>query len=152
MNDIPSGYFRDEDGMLRQLQDGGNGAIETRPNLTDDELATLHTMTKEGLISLVQRVGGAIWGYALQDDAERAEAARLKLYNLGMTATEVHKVVPALDKWFDRTSGKAPQSVAMTVKADPVSSLSSDQLAAILANLPNSPMIIPPMPKKLDID
>ena len=58
--------------------------------------------------------------------------------------------VPALRELMDRAEGKAPQSIAMTVKTDAVSKLTDDQLAAILANLPNNPMIIPPMPKRLD--
>ena len=86
---------------------------------------------------------------ALMTDDEKDSAARAKLYRTGMSAAEVHKMVPALDKWYDRTMGKAPQSIAMTVKADPASSLSDDQLAALLALLPE-PMIIPPLPKRLE--
>ena len=58
----------------------------------------------------------------------------------------------AFNAVFDRIDGKAPQSIAMTVKTSPIEKLTDDQLAAILANLPNNPMVIPPMPKKLDID
>ena len=54
-----------------------------------------------------------------------------------------------LRELVDRLDGKAPQSIAMTVKADPVSKLTDDQLATLLANCPN-PMIIPPMPKKIE--
>ena len=60
-------------------------------------------------------------------------------------------LVPAIKELVDRIDGKAPQSVQMTVKQDNASKLSDDQLAALLAMLPN-PVIIPPMPKKLDID
>ena len=60
-------------------------------------------------------------------------------------------LVGAIRELIDRIEGKAPQSIAMTVKADPVSKLTDDQLALLLANCPN-PMILPPMPKKLDID
>lgn len=96
-----------------QNQSGDKQALPV--TIPDIDLASLEAMTKEALISLIQRVGGAIWGYALVSDDERAEAARLKLYAMGMDATEVHKVVPALDKWFDRTQGKAAQSVTMKV-------------------------------------
>ena len=58
-------------------------------------------------------------------------------------------LVGAIRELIDRIEGKAPQSIAMTVKADPVSKLTDDQLALLLANCPN-PMIIPPLPKKLD--
>ena len=59
-------------------------------------------------------------------------------------------LVAAIRELMDRAVGKAPQSIAMTVRADPVSKLSDDQLEAILANLPTSPLIIPPLPKKID--
>lgn len=91
--------------------DGGR----QRCDIPDIDLTSLEAMSKEALISLIQLVGGAIWGYAMLNDDERAEAARLKLYAMGMDSTEVHKVVPALDKWFDRTQGKAAQSVTMKV-------------------------------------
>ena len=68
------------------------------------------------------------------------------------TAPRNVSLVGAIRELIDRIDGKAPQSIAMTVKADPVSKLSDDQLAAILASLPNNPMVIPPMPKKLDVD
>ena len=60
-------------------------------------------------------------------------------------------LVAAVRELWDRIEGKAPQSIAMTVKQDPAASLSVDQLAALLAMLPE-PMIIPPMPKRLDVD
>ncbi len=66
------------------------------------------------------------------------------------TAPRNVSLVSAIRELIDRIEGKAPQSIAMTVKADPVSRLSDDQLAAILANLPTSPMVIPPMPKKIE--
>ena len=58
-------------------------------------------------------------------------------------------LVAAIRELSDRLDGKAPQSIAMTVKTDPAASLSDDQLAALLAMLPE-PMIIPPMPKRIE--
>jgi len=54
----------------------------------------------------------------------------------------------AIKEILDRMDGKPAQSVSMTVKRDPVGELTADQLAAILAQLPNNPIIIPPMPKR----
>lgn len=64
------------------------------------------------------------------------------------TAPRNVSLVSAVRELIDRVDGKAPQSIAMTVKADPASTLSDDQLAALLAMLPN-PVIIPPIPKRL---
>lgn len=57
-------------------------------------------------------------------------------------------LVGAIRELIDRIEGKAPQSIAMTVKQAPVSLLSDDRLAALLA-MCKEPILIPPMPKKL---
>lgn len=65
------------------------------------------------------------------------------------TAPRNVSLVAAIRELIDRVEGKAPQNVNMSVKTDPAASLSDDQLAALLAMLPE-PMIIPPLPKRLD--
>lgn len=75
------------------------------------EIERLEVMDAESLRGLIIMVAGACWGYAMMDDTQKAEAARLKLYNMGMSASEVHKAVPALDKWFDRTLGKPKERI-----------------------------------------
>lgn len=72
------------------------------------------------------------------------------LVEIVQTAPRNVSMVSAIREMIDRIEGKAPQSIAMTVKADPVSKLSDDQLAALLANLPDNPLIIPPMPKRAE--
>ena len=76
--------------------------------------------------------------------------AKGALVEIVQTAPRNISLVGAIRELLDRIDGKAPQSVSMTVKQSPESTLSSDQLAALLAMLPNSPMIIPPMPGKLE--
>lgn len=124
--------------------------VETPANsISAETLATIDGMDAEGLRGLILKVAGAIWGYALMDDDQKAEAARLKLYNMGMSATEVHKVVPALDKWFDRTKGKAPQSIALDVKDNRMDKMPIDRLLRLAAML-DEPVIIAPMPTTID--
>ena len=65
------------------------------------------------------------------------------------TAPRNVSLVGAIRELIDRIEGKAPQSIQMNIKQEPVTKLTDDQLAAILASLPNNPIIIPPMPKKL---
>ena len=87
------------------------------------------------------------------NDSQALKALAMEaLVQIVQTAPRNVSLVGAIRELIDRIEGKAPQSIAMTVKQDPVSKLSDDQLAAILANLPNNPMVIPPLPKKLDID
>lgn len=124
-------------------------AAQTVDNQSLLDLAAIDTMDAIALRDLIRTCYGTIAGYALLNDDEKAEAARLKLYSLGMTSNEVHKVVPALDKWFDRTQGKAPQSISMDVRDDRLDKMPIDDLLRLAAMM-REPMIIAPMPKKLD--
>ena len=74
------------------------------------------------------------------------------LVEIVQTAPRNVSLVGAIRELIDRIEGKAPQSIQMNIKQEPVTKLTDDQLAAILANLPNSPMVIPPMPKKLQLE
>ncbi len=85
----------------------------------------------------------------INDPVALKSLAMEALEEIVRTAPRNVSLVGAIRELIDRIDGKAPQSVSMTVKTDPVSKLTDDQLAAILANLPNNPMVIPPMPKKL---
>ena len=58
------------------------------------------------------------------------------------------KALPVMREWFDRSLGKAPQSIAMTVKDDGLGKLSTDKLLRLAAML-DEPLIIPPMHDKL---
>ena len=78
--------------------------------------------------------------------------AMSRLEEIVRTAPANVSLVGAIRELIDRIEGKAPQSIQMNIKQEPVTKLTDDQLAAILASLPNNPIIIPPMPKKLDID
>jgi hypothetical protein len=85
----------------------------------------------------------------ITDPAELRKFTRIELLRICRKNKGSLGNVPALRELMDRCEGKAPQSVAMTIKQDPASSLSDDQLAALLALLPN-PVVIPPMPKKIE--
>ena len=87
----------------------------------------------------------------LTDQAALRHLAFSKLVAIIQASAPTTALVPAIKELVDRIDGKAPQSIAMTVKADPVTKLSDAQLQAILAALP-SPLIIPPMPRKLDVE
>lgn len=74
------------------------------------------------------------------------------LVEIVQTAPRNVSLVGAIRELIDRIEGKAPQSIQMNIKQEPVTKLTDDQLAAILASLPNNPLIIPPMPKRLSED
>lgn len=137
-SNCPPDYYRRSNGMLHQIPADNAPVASETPDLT-----RLDEMSREELITFIKTVSGAIWGYALDDNEQKAEAARLKLYNMGMSATEVHKVVPALDKWFDRTAGKAPQSIAMKVEDAGLSKVSTERLLRLAAMMDMDNVIIP---------
>lgn len=85
----------------------------------------------------------------LSDTSALRQLAQSKLVAIIQAGQPTTALVPAIKELLDRIDGKAPQSIAMTVKAEPVTKLSDEQLNRILAALPD-PLIIPPMPKKLD--
>ena len=124
--------------------------------LSDAEVEALATLPAGELIALVRASLGAAKyiRYGLLTQAERMEAARMKLYDKGMTAEEVREIVPALDKWMDRTEGKVSQSVDLNVDDKRLENLSTDRLLRLESELARltgcDALVIAPMPKKLE--
>ena len=143
----PPDYYRRNNGMLveKPKQDSTGG--DSNP-ISAATLSILHSMPKEALISLIQRVSGAMWGIGLKTQDDIAEAFKLKLAIGGMSEKDMFKALPVMREWFDRSLGKAPQSIAMTVKDDGLGKLSTDKLLRLAAML-DEPLIIPPMHDKL---
>lgn len=115
---------------------------------TDNDAAWKNFTPKANPPGIAQRLG--MEATDINNPIALKALAMEALEEIVRTAPRNVSLVGAIRELIDRIEGKAPQSIAMTVKADPVSKLSDDQLAAILAHLPNSPIVIPPMPKKLD--
>ena len=113
--------------------------------LQDSDIARLETMSKSQLITLLKTLGGVV-GYALMDDEEKVRAAELKLYGLAMKSNEVHKVIPAIKEWYDRTKGKAPQSISLDVKDTRMDKLPIDKLLR-LAGMLDEPVVVLPAPE-----
>lgn len=110
-------------------------------DLTWDKLRKLE---REELMQLIKRIGGAVWGYALATDEEKAEAAQLRLYTLAMNTSETHKVIPALKEWFDRVKGKPAQSIDMNVKDERMDRMPIDRLLRLADMLDEDDIVINP--------
>lgn len=120
--------------------------------LSIDTLERLETMPKNELRALLERVCGARWGeVAVMTKEQRIDAAKLKLWHEGLTSKEMTKYLPALREAMDRDTGKPAQSIAMTVENKGLDQLATDKLLR-LASMLDEPVIIAPMPKKLDND
>ncbi len=127
--------------------------IEDEYTIDQDTLDQLHRMDKEALISLIQRVSGAMWGVGLKTKEDIAEAFKLKLAIGGMTEKDMFKALPIMREWFDRELGKAAQSIAMTVEDKGLGKLSDQRLLRLEKELSRmtgqEAIVIPPEPQKL---
>ena len=111
-------------------------------------LAKLDTMSQAELVQLIRRVSGAMWGIGLLSPTELAAAFKLKLAIGGLSEKDMFKALPIMREWFDRELGKAPQSIAMTVKDDGLGKMATDRLLRLAAML-DEPVLISPEPKRL---
>lgn len=136
------------------LGNGNNQQTPPIPALSASELARLGYMSKDELIALINRVSGAIWGIAMMSKDERIEAAKLKLWNAGLTQPDIFKALPALREALDRETGKPAQSIAMKVETDAISKLSDERLLRLERSLAQmtgeDAIIIAPLPGKLE--
>jgi hypothetical protein len=118
-------------------------------DITEEDLVMLESLQKHDLIALIKRVSGAIWGIGCKTDEEIDAAMRLKLAHSGLSEEQVHKYLPAIKEYYDRTKGKPAQSVQLTVKDDGLSKLSTEKLLRLAAMM-EEPVLIAPMPGKLE--
>jgi hypothetical protein len=85
-------------------------------DITASDLARLDGMTRDELIALVRRVGGARWAeIMMMDRKQQAIAMRDRLAHIALTG-EIRDALTAIDKFLDREEGKATQPVAMSMK------------------------------------
>ena len=86
--------------------------------ISASDLSRLEEMTKEQLIALVRRIGGARWAdIMIMDRKQQAIAMRDRLAHIALTG-DIRDALTAIDKFLDREEGKTPQSVAMNVQGN----------------------------------
>lgn len=134
------------------------------PPISASDLARLDGMSREELVKLIRTVSGAGWGnigntgadlisHYLRTHDEVSEAIKLRLATGGLTEKDMFKALPLMREWMDRQTGKPAQSIAMTVKQDDLSKMSTDRLLALereLARLNGvEALVIAPLPEKL---
>lgn len=87
----------------------------------------------------------------LSDPAELRNLAKSKLIEIVHGSKATIALVPAIKEMLDRVDGKAPQSISMDVKDTRMDKLPIDKLLR-LASMLDEPVMIAPMPSKLDVD
>lgn len=128
---------------------------EKLPPITPADLAKLAAMTPGELLSLSNQLNAAagLVHIALLTPKERAEAARLKLWQAGLSQTDMFKALPLLREALDRDEGKPSQSIEMKVENKGLNALSLERLLALDAELCRrsglEPEHVRPMPNKL---
>ncbi len=129
------------------------------------DLSRLDEMGREELIGLFRLVYSAGWGkrgltgqalinMALKSPEEVAEAFKIKLAAGGFGEDDMFKALPIMREWFDRSLGKAAQSIAMTVENKGISTLSDERLLRLERELSkmtgNDAILISPEPMKIE--
>ena len=105
-NNVPDGYYRDSNGILKQKQD----EQETHSivlSILPSELSRLESMSQAELIGLVQRMACQCGLVVLMSDDEREQALFDVLATKGIKAMDV----PAIKEYFDRKKGKPIQGI-----------------------------------------
>lgn len=91
---------------------GNKSSDEESGPLSD--LSAIDSMDADSLRKLIRTTAGAFWGYALTDRKEIAEAMKLRLAHIGLTADAKDALV-AIERWLDREEGRPLQSVKAEV-------------------------------------
>lgn len=128
------------------------------------ELTTLHEMTKEALIGLIEKVYMAGWGYgnltgkqllemALKTKSEAYEALKLTALTLATNASDWREFHALASFWSDREQGKAMQAIDVTVKHDALDQMSDARLLKLETELARlngiDALLIEPLPLPL---
>lgn len=112
-----------EDGTLERVESGQSSSDSQSP-LSADVLARLGEMTREELLTLVRRFACQCGVAAMMSREETAQAMRDKLAEIALKPitpglnlkADIGSCIAAIDKWLDRTVGKAVQPIAQKIE------------------------------------
>jgi hypothetical protein len=148
---------KDNPNLLNDLAKGNKShLIADNSPVSEITLEHLQSLSKEQLIDVIKLIGAARWAeIALFTKEETAEAMKLKLAHIGLTAGALNwqTAITAIEKWLDRQEGKPAQTInnnnvnltiAQLVDAsyDFEKSLTAEQKAILLQPKQNSDKII----------
>lgn len=102
--------------IYKPQTNNANSANEQQPPAAampgDIILASLETMPKDELRTLLQRICAARWGeVALLTEEEAYEAICLRLLHGGLSEKDLSAALPSLKEWMDRRKGKPAQVI-----------------------------------------
>lgn len=151
----------------QRVQNSAVTADKAQSPLPAETLAALETMGRDELLTIFKRIYSAGWGkrgltgdllitMALKTPEEVSEAFKIKLAAGGFGEDDMFKALPIMKEWFDRSLGKAAQSIAVTVKDEGLGKLSDARLLRLESELAKmtgqDAVLILPEPKKLEQD
>ncbi len=147
MNDIPNGYFRDTDGMLRMIT---QQEAPQSPEIDATDIKRLEALPHSQLLALCRRMACQCGLVAMMTEEETAQAMLDTLAHtalkpvssaLNMRA-DIDSRLKAVDKWLDRTQGKAIQRIdqrILNVGNGAVDSMTSAELLAAVSKIKKLP-------------
>jgi hypothetical protein len=101
---IPTGYYRRNNGMLHMLP--VESPYKAQTALSDTQLAKLDNMTKEELIALIRLCNAEQIGIALMTPDEVKAATRLRLAVMAISNKDDKVALQAIQQLLDRLEGK----------------------------------------------
>lgn len=131
-DNIPNGYFRDTDGMLRIKPVTPITPSPAEP-LSSDDLARLEEMDAPALIALIERMARQCGLVACMSDEERKALVKDRMTRIVQAGTDQAACV-AGDKLLDRLEGKPAQTqqIQMSVDQRTTIGISSELIDRIL--------------------
>ncbi len=129
---------------------GHNPPHSSVVKLAPQDIDKLENMNREELLVLVKRMAQTTpIPVDLEDAAALRTLAKGALAEIVQTAPRNVSLVGAIRELLDRIDGKAPQSIALDVKDSRMDRLPIDKLLR-LASMLDEPVVIAPMPKRID--
>lgn len=99
---------------MERIVDTNHNIAHDVPENSLSDLSAIDSMDADSLRKLIRTTAGAFWGYALTDRKEIAEAMKLRLAHIGLTA-DIKEAMVAIDKWLNRTEGMPTQIIAQDI-------------------------------------
>lgn len=102
------------------------------------DLTALDSMTKQQLVALIKRIGGAMWGVVLMTDEQRAEAMLDRMAIIALTSADQKAASESMREWLDRKLGRSIQRIEqknLNINATTARELTTEEIMARLGGV-----------------
>lgn len=102
------------------------------------DLTALDSMTRQQLVALIKRIGGAMWGVVLMTDEQRAEAMLDRMAIIALTSADQKAASESMREWLDRKLGRSVQRIEqknLNINATTARELTTEEIMARLGGV-----------------